>query len=334
MDMNAFQSPEELLEDESFLAWYYKTDAVAFQRWQDHLSRNSSQKALADSAVELLEILNVQEMSVPVAQIEAAEQRLFSRIEERPVLIHLLPKRKISWRLWVSVAACFLVVLTAAWLDKYWVAAKSTISTPYGSILTKILPDGTEVTLNANSKFTYGRHWTEGSDREVWLNGEAFFHVTKTAQHDRFIVHADHFDVIVTGTKFDVITQPGDGRVALKEGGVTLRSEKGDTIQLIPGDVVLQVNGRWVRQSANMDDVTAWTDNKINFDNTPLSETIKLIEAHYGVKVEVADPKLLSKTLTGIFPNDNIDVFLKALEATKIYKITKDGDSIVIQSAY
>ncbi len=334
MDMNAFQSPEELLDDESFLAWYYKTDAAAFQRWQDHFEQNSSQKALADSAVELLEILNVQEMSVLDAQMEAAELRLFARIEEPAMLVHMPSKRKISWRVWVSVAACILVVLTAAWLDKYWAAAKSTLSTPYGTILTQTLPDGTVVTLNANSKFSYGRHWSAGSDREVWLNGEAFFHVKKTVQHDRFIVHADHFDVIVTGTSFDVITQPADAQVALKEGSVTLQSEKGDTIKMVPGDIVSLQNGQWMRQTANMDNVTAWTDNKINFDNTPLSETIKLIEAHYGVKVAVADPKLLSKTLTGIFPNDNIDVFLKALEATKIYKITKDGDSIVIQSAY
>lgn len=336
MDMNGFQSPEDLLADESFLAWYYKTDATAFRRWEDLFSQDSSHKALAESAVEFLQRFDLEESPVPVAQIDAAEERLFGRISASasPAETPAKVVRMRNWRVWVSTAACVLVVLLAAYLDKNWISGKKTLSTPYGQIARIVLPDSTVVMLNAHSILTYSKTWKEGSDREVWLKGEAFLHVSKKPLHDRFIVHAEHFDVIVTGTAFDVLSLPAKGQVALKEGSVTLQDDQGQELKMVPGDVVDVDGSRLVKQTVNPDDFTAWTDNKMDFDNTPISELIKMIQLHYGVKVEVSDPGLLNHTLNGIFPNDNLDVLLRSLEATKEYRIKKDGDRVVIQPAY
>lgn len=333
MDMNALQSPEDLLTDESFLAWYYKTDPEAFGIWEERLYKDPSYKALVDSAIELIKRLDVQEMPVPAAQLEAAEDRLFRYISESeaPKVVRMRWK---SWRVWASAAACVLVIFVAASLDKYWRGSKMTVNTAYGQTSQNMLPDGTEVMLNANSSFTYGKHWNEGKDREVWLKGEAFFHVTKTANHDRFIVHTDHFDVIVTGTMFNVVNQPGAAGVLLKEGSVTLLDEHGREMKMVPGDDVVLKGEELVKQEAvNPEDVTAWTENKMSFDNTPLSDVIRMIESHYGVKVEVANPTLLKGTLSGIFPNDNLDVLLQALDATTVYKVEKVGDKIILDKA-
>lgn len=334
MDMNALQSPEDLLTDESFLAWYYKTDPEAVDLWEERLHKDLSSKALADSAIELIKGMDVQELPVPAAQLEAAEDRLFRHIDETTVATAKVVKVQWrSWRVWVSAAAAVVVVFLAATLDKYWKGSKTTVNTTYGQMVQHTLPDGTEVTLNANSSFTYGRNWKEGSDREVWLKGEAFFHVTKTAEHDRFIVHTDHFDVIVTGTMFNVVSQPGDAGVMLKEGSVTLLDEHGREMKMTPGDDVVLKGDELVKQTVSPDDVIAWMDNKMHFDNTPLSEVIRMIEQHYGVKVEVADPALLNNTLNGTLPNDNLDVLLQALTATKEYKVAKSDDKIVIDKA-
>ncbi len=51
--------------------------------------------------------------------------------------------------------------------------------------------------------------WKEGTSREVWLKGEAFFHVSKTPTKARFIVHTERFDVVVTGTQFNVMNRAG-----------------------------------------------------------------------------------------------------------------------------
>jgi ferric-dicitrate binding protein FerR (iron transport regulator) len=41
---------------------------------------------------------------------------------------------------------------------------------------------------------------------------------------------------------------------------------------------------------------------------------------------------MLNKTLTGIYPNDNLDVLLKALEATKEYKVERSGDRVILDT--
>jgi ferric-dicitrate binding protein FerR (iron transport regulator) len=334
MDMNALQSPEDLLTDESFLAWYYKTDPEAVDMWEERLHKDLPSKALVDSAIDLLKRLDVDEMPVPAAQLEAAEDRLFRNIHETTEqTARIFKVQWHSWRVWVSAAAAVAVVFLAATLDKYWKGSKTTVNTTYGQTIRHTLPDGTEVMLNANSSFTYGKHWAQGIDREVWLKGEAYFCVTKTANKDRFIVHTDHFDVIVTGTKFNVVSQPGDEGVLLQEGSVTLLDEHGREMKMIPGDDVVLKGDELVRQMVNPEDVTAWMDNKMHFDNTPLSEVIRMIGLHYGVKVEVADPALLVNTLNGTLPNDNLDVLLQALAATKEYKVEKVDDKIVLDKA-
>jgi len=333
MDMNELQSPEDLLVDESFLAWYHQSDPEATKKWDTWLESDLSHKALKDNAIELIKALDLQEKPVPPAQLAAAEARLFGvvnapRVQDAPVR----RLRRSSWRVWVSAAACLVVILMAAGIDKWWIRGKNTVDTPYGQTARLVLPDGTEVMMNANSSFTYPRHWKEGKDREGWLKGEAFFHVRKTSQHDRFIVHTDHFDVIVTGTEFNVVNQPDNAGVVLKEGTVTLIDEHGTEIKMAPGDNVVLKGTQLIRETVNPEDATAWMDNKMNFDNTPLSEVIRMIRFHYGVEVEVSNPTMLNKTLTGIYPNDNLDVLLKALEATKEYKVERSGDRVILDT--
>jgi len=120
----------------------------------------------------------------------------------------------------------------------------------------------------------------------------------------------------------------------VNRGSLLPREEDPGDLKMLPGDLVDLKGGELVKQTVNPEDIIAWTDNKMNFDNTPISEVIKMIQEHYGVKVTVSDPSLLTHTLIGIFPNDNLNVLLKALEATKEFKVSRDGDNVVIQSPF
>ena len=53
------------------------------------------------------------------------------------------------------------------------------LNTNYGQIAKHKLPDGSEVMLNANSKLCMNKSWEGKGDREVWIEGEAYFHVKK-----------------------------------------------------------------------------------------------------------------------------------------------------------
>ena len=68
-----------------------------------------------------------------------------------------------------------------------------------------------------------------------------------------------------------------------------------------------------VKREGKQDNVLAWKENKLAFDNTALSEVAKIINQHYGVKVTMADNYVSTKSLTGIMPNNNLDDLLKAM---------------------
>ncbi len=354
MDMPIFKSPEDLLADESFLAWYRQSDPESFQRWQGELDRDPARKELADQAIALLQQLDLQEASIFVGQVKAAEDRLFARLagvpqgsqapeaEEAPQETEtpqeteeIAPRTRIirlrSWRTWVSAAACVLVVVLGAYIDKNWITGKKTLNTAYGQIAKAVLPDGTEATLNAHSSMTWRKKMAAGQDREVWLKGEAYLHVAKTPEHDRFIVHTDHFDVIVTGTHFDVSSVEDGDAVVLQEGSVTVRSASGEEVRMQPGDLVKYQGGQLVRQPVNPENVIAWTELKVVFDNATLEDAINMIDQHYGVTVKVANPSLLHSPVNGMMANDNLDVLLKALALTNNLTIQKDGDQFVIR---
>ncbi|RYZ26433.1 MAG: hypothetical protein EOO10_15555 [Chitinophagaceae bacterium] len=139
---------------------------------------------------------------------------------------------------WMSAAAAVLLLITGA---IFWNNSKKSqlkLNTAFGQIASHKLPDGSEVMLNANSKLAMNESWKGGEDREVWLEGEAFFHVKKTSAKDRFIVHTNGADIIVTGTQFNVVNREGESNVLLKEGSVTLKTKEGQLIKMLPGDFI------------------------------------------------------------------------------------------------
>ena len=72
-------------------------------------------------------------------------------------------------------------------------------------------------------------------------------------------------------------------------------------------------------------------ENKIFFDATTLSEAANMIQNIYGFKVIFKDNLLSNKKISGILPNDNLEVLLKALEATNDFKIKTENKTITIE---
>lgn len=322
-----FQSVEEVLTDEQFQAWYFGTDATKAAAWEQWMKQNPSQEQLVAQAVSCMQSIVIKEHEPTPAQVQAQHQRLMDTLpaEEAPV-IQMKPARR-QW--WWTAAAAIVLLVAGTWL---WNSLnnQSSVKTAYGQLAQKQLPDGSEVTLNANSSISYSSGWTEGKEREVWIKGEAFFKVKKTAAKTRFIVHTDQLDVVVTGTQFNVISRADRSSVMLTEGSVTIRTKDGKETHLVPGDFVEFSNSQLERKAVKQEAVLAWTERKIEFDNTSLAEVVQIIKEHYGQQLEIANEELAARRITGIMPNNNLDVFLETLEATIECKvIRKDGRIIV-----
>jgi len=319
---------EDLLCDEAFLSWYFKTDIRAARRWERWMTENPGSSARVLQAVEFLESLELEEKDPRPAEVSHAERHLLDRIHRAGRQIP--SKAMLTRNRWWLAAACLLLLAAGA----YFLFPKQgtpAFHTRFGEVSTGRLPDGTEVTVNADSRVSWSGAWLDGKDREVWLSGEAFFHVRKTPLKSRFIVHTGHFDVIVTGTMFNVLNRRDRSHVMLQEGSVTLQTADGKELAMTPGDFVEYSQDRLVKRMAKQDSIIAWKEHKLSFDNTTIREVTAIIQEQYGVTTRPANGSVANSTISGIMPNDNLDVLLKALEATAEFKVIRQGGEIIIQ---
>ena len=330
MQMN-FNQAEDFISDDSFVSWVYKTDEKHIAQWEMWIAGNPDKKVLAEEAATLLQHLRINESPVSAEQLAAAQARLNNAIdaggENISARVIGIKRRKI-W--YAAAAVLFVAVLTISLKFLFSPADKPQLATNYGQIKQDKLPDGTEIILNANSTLTYPKEWKEGTDREVWIKGEAFFHVKKTVQHNKFIVHTDAFDIEVTGTSFDVINRNGKSSIILKEGSVKIHRPGEAEIIMKPGDFVEFTNEQIQKKTITKQDYLAWTESKLVFDNNSLKEVAEIITQHYGIEVRLQGNNLSEKTITGIMPNDNLDVLLQSLEATQEFTIQRTNNAITI----
>jgi ferric-dicitrate binding protein FerR (iron transport regulator) len=105
-----------------------------------------------------------------------------------------------------------------------------------------LLPDGSRVFLNENSRLAYSGNWNKQKTRIVRLRGEAYFKVEEKTYQSRkvkFRVSTRNLDVEVTGTAFDVNAGDQKTRVYLNSGKVQLRIRgQSRNIGMNPGDLV------------------------------------------------------------------------------------------------
>jgi len=193
---------------------------------------------------------------------------------------------------------------------------------PRGSVSEAVLPDGSVIFLNSDSRIKYSLDGANGY-REVFLNGEAWFQVEKSTKKP-FIVHTPAYDVKVTGTRFDVkaydsdnetVTTLEEGKVVINpSGNLKLKTE----MALNPGEqfvynnesntmCVKQVNTRWV---------TSWRDNKLIFVNMKLKELFIIFERKYGVDIEVKNKAILNYHYDGTIKNETILEILEIIKKT------------------
>lgn len=272
-------------------------------------------------------------MQFKTEQMGAEEQQmLWSAIEQNA---KLLPKPVVRIPLWIrSIAAIFLFGLLGIALLLYNQMKEVVISTGFGQLKTLSLPDGSVVTLNANSKIYFPAKWDASHAREVWIKGEAFFKVTHLhqsgaiKQEDRFIVHAEKIDVEVLGTSFNVNSRRGQIQIALVDGrvGVEIKGSKSSQVRLLPGELAEYRRHQQsiTKKTVIASDYILWKDGKMHFNNLPMTEVFHLIEDNYGYKAILKDPLIGNRRLSGSFSLSNEDKFFRALSLSMGISIEKD----------
>lgn len=192
------------------------------------------------------------------------------------------------------------------------------IKIPYGKTFKITLSDGTLVNMNAGSSLKYPVQFIKGHNREVALDGEAFFDVAKDKAHP-FIVKTRGVNVKVLGTKFNVSSYKEDTDIntVLVEGSVSLSDPANANTKttLVPGE-----KGSWnsrnteiAKEKVDTRFYTEWINGEIVFRKTAFKDIIIKLERTYNVTIENNRKDILDKKFNASF-NKNIESIEKVLE--------------------
>jgi transmembrane sensor len=247
------------------------------------------------------------------------------------------------WRqAWPRMAAAGLVLLALGglfWLRYQQPPETLAYQTAFGQVRQVTLPDGSVVTLNANSRLTFARQWEGGQDREVRLAGEAFFAVRPAKAARKFrVLLSGGTRVEVLGTAFTVTNRPHLTRVVLSHGQVRVGlaasgqdPAPGSTLLMAPGEVV-EVDARRRKltrsQVAQPAAYAAFVQDKIEFSDSPLSEVARVLQDNYGYKVTFVPASLARKRFTSSNPSDRVDLLLFAIEKSFNLQVRRKGRHI------
>lgn len=241
------------------------------------------------------------------------------------------------WRDVSKAAAVFAGILICSWLlYLFFLKADQVVySTDYGETATIELPDHSVLTLNGNSKVSYQKHWEDKNVREVSLEGEAYFSVEHTADHQKFIVHTSNLEIEVLGTEFNVNHRRGNTKVTLNSGKIKLNSKE-DTEQvkdviMHPGEQAeLNRDYRFDLKVVDTKLYTSWKDHELNFDHTSIREVATMIEETYGLQVVLQGDSIQHLELSGTLPANDVEIFMGMLEEIfELYVIRNDHQVII-----
>lgn len=324
LELFLFKNPEEGLRADLMIAIWNSKQPVEKQKkdsFNRHMQRLSNH--LSDPVLQY---------ENPVFPDETYPEKNIPRLQRRRTF------------LWVAGIAATLFIAVLIIINpgnnkiKNKATAQNTVSTKRGSKSKIVLPDGSQVWLNADSRIIYNEKF-QGSLREVELSGEAFFDVVRDESRP-FIIHTAAIDLKVLGTAFNVrsYAEEKNTETSLIRGSVEitlLKSPDRNKIILKPNEKLIVTNdgseylkdGRSPKAQIpvltlgkikyeNKDTVareTLWTKNTLAFNGEMLEEIALKIERWYDVKVNILDEKLKKETYTGTFIDESMAEVMEAL---------------------
>jgi transmembrane sensor len=202
--------------------------------------------------------------------------------------------------------------------DKNWIADQTDV----------YLPDSSHVILNADSKIRFSeKKWRK--ERNVELNGEAFFKVRKGSQ---FNVQTQHGTVTVLGTEFDVKDRENYYEVICYSGLVKITTEH-NSVHLEPNSAFRIINGKEESYTISNKSESDWLKEESSFRSVPYGFVINELKRQYDVSIETNNVDL-NQLFTGGFSHDNIEI---ALESITIpldlnYKINENKIALTFES--
>lgn len=337
----------QLISNQDFRDWVQHPDKKRSYYWRKWMEANPDKLGDLQRAREFIErmVFNKQHL-----QSDELDQLLLKIVANEKSTNAISIKQADVWagkKGWIKVAAIFIVFLVATWVVNKVVIEKNseatpvavkwkTVENPKGRKSKIVLPDGSQVNLNYESRLKFPEVF-EGETRRVELIGEAYFDV---AHNDTmpFIVVTGEIETVVLGTTFNIRSQV-DGQetdVSLVEGRVQVNftggAEGSKTFDLSPGEQL-----RYHKQARTTEKrpfdiqlVTAWKEGIIIFTDAGFGEFIDQLERWYGVDFQIYGVPPKDWKVNGRYQNEELDDILTGLSFVYGLEYKIQGKNVII----
>lgn len=351
---------EDFANDLKFREWILNPSPHINFFWEKWLLGNPEKKEVVEQARILVLTFQFEERAFS----ENDKQRLLTRInktiaskgKEKDKDVKILPIRteldqsyldkykvKPSKNRWLRVAVVLVGVMLSSVLITQ-IVTKGKLQEEKVALIEKenrvgrqtvVLPDGSVVVLNAESKLTFPSAFTD-EVREVRLSGEAFFDVVKDLTKP-FVVKANGLTTHVLGTSFNVKSYPdaSSSTIALVSGKVWVEKNVGkeESMELVPGEAVdfnLEKD-EFIKGQFNYMEAVGWKDGVLYLNATPLSQVFDKLELWYGVDFQYSNLPENTKSVSGSFKNESLDNVLQSVSYTVDFDYTINGKKVTVK---
>ena len=234
-----------------------------------------------------------------------------------------------------KVAAVFIVLIMASLTIYYMLPQFTQEKIASKTEIRKIfLPDGSEVTLNINSRIKYPTTF-DIEERMVYIEGEAFFKVVHNPDAP-FKISTSKASIEVLGTSFNVSAYKAQEKieVVVTEGTVALSSKDNPDNKIIldkGAKGVFDPSNNYLVKKPNVDrNFLAWKTRKIVFDNDSLSMVLKTLEKVYDQNIILKGPNLGQCTLTVTFENQSLESVLNVIKSTLNIELKEERGTVIV----
>lgn len=262
------------------------------------------------------------------------EQASWESLDKKLEAANISPVKQLHSKqpgLWYKIAAAVVLILS---LGYYFIQTNKyiTVSTKSNAAITRIiLPDGTEVNLNAATQIRYPKSFL--SDRKLELiTGEVFIQVVK---HHASQFRVDLGDIVAEdiGTSFNVRRDAHKIAVIVADGKVVMQHlPSAKRVMLIQGKLGVYDAGTQELTAGDNANVNfkSWIDKRFIFQDVALNQVAAQLEKVYQMPVKINGPGLKKRKLTARLQYQTLDSALAVISASLQCKVTKAKDSYVL----
>jgi len=209
----------------------------------------------------------------------------------------------------------------------------NTIATPRGGKYQVVLPDGTHVWLNAETKLKYPVQF-EAGQRQVELDGEAYFEVSHHNNWPFKVVTGSQL-VEVLGTHFNIKSYSDEDitRTTLLEGSVKVSGKRvSNAVTLKPGQIALLKENNIEVKIADTDAELDWKNGYFIFNGEDITTIMQKISRWYDVDVvyENYTPNTDRKFAGIVSRSKRLSDVLKTMERTGEVHFKLTGRKLIV----